>query len=431
MANWTFYGADSGLPGTILGASMDEGGNLWVAGGEAGLFVLRPGETKFQQFTMADGLHPYGSFADGGDTPPPYYLNVLSVAGGPSGVVYVGYQGRSDNGSPYECEDDWVELPDGGTTGDPSIYKSGDADKVTLNGGGISVVHYDIFSGPGVVKNELAGRERLCNIWRVKYEPSTQSVWFGGNHGIAWGDPDFQGAAAQGCLGSHWGNPGCSGVLEHVHPAFAAYPCNTPSTCPEYSYTEDYRGVASDGDGGMWFGGANRSLHYDFGWRGANFYNYMNIQFDVSTQIDIWPDAAKQDTTPSQRVDDLVSAMATPGDGTVWVSSFTNGVAHLDANGNVLQSLTAANGLADTHSTAIFVDPADGSIWVGANWGGLTRLLDGQVVESFNEAFLGKGLVANPISDIQVVGTGATRQLLVSFRGGQGYPGAVGLYSGP
>ncbi len=55
---WRF--AD-GLPsGAVMGASMDEGGNLWVAGGSAGVFVQENGHGSFRNFTLADGLHPYG-----------------------------------------------------------------------------------------------------------------------------------------------------------------------------------------------------------------------------------------------------------------------------------------------------------------------------------------------------------------------------------
>src|SRR5207253_1384261 len=83
---------------------------------------------------------------------------VISVAGGPAGTVFVGYQGKD------HCEDAWVgdEGTDASKWGDPSVYKSGDADRVTLSGNGISVVHYDIFSGPGMVEKEIKGREKLC-----------------------------------------------------------------------------------------------------------------------------------------------------------------------------------------------------------------------------------------------------------------------------
>src|SRR6266480_1719613 len=62
-AGWRF--ATDGLPsGTVMGASADEDGNIWVAGRNAGVFVQRGGTGRFQQFTLADGLHPYGYLPD-------------------------------------------------------------------------------------------------------------------------------------------------------------------------------------------------------------------------------------------------------------------------------------------------------------------------------------------------------------------------------
>ena len=423
---WTFYGPQQGVPNQVLGVTADEGGNVWVAGGEDGLFLLTPGGAAFQRYTLADGLHPYGFMPDGTDAPGPHYLNVLSVSGGPAGTVFVGYQGRSTAGNLYECEDNW----DRGSP-DPSIYKSGDADRVTLTGTALSVVHYDIFSGPGQVAAEPRGRERLCNIWRVRYDGRTQSVWFGGNHGFAWGDPTFPGITATGCTGANYGKYTCSGVFEHAHPAFPGYTCDTLSQCPtEATLTDGYYGIASVGDGDMWIGGVNRSLHFNFGSRGINFFTYEVQQFNIAGQLDLWPDAAKQDTTPSQRKDDLVSGIAVTGDGTAWVSSFVWGVAHLAADGSVGQYLTASDGLVTTQSYSIAADPSDGSIWVGAGAGGLTRI-QGSHLTPWSLAVLGTSVTAGPVSDIQMDTSVTPRRMVVGFKGIPGTPGAVGIYVGP
>src|ERR1700730_15862907 len=61
-AGWRF--AADGLPSdSVIGASADDDGNVWVAGGSVGVFVQRGGSGRFQQFTIADGLHPYGYLA--------------------------------------------------------------------------------------------------------------------------------------------------------------------------------------------------------------------------------------------------------------------------------------------------------------------------------------------------------------------------------
>ena len=87
---WTFYGQEQGAPREVYGVTEDEGGNLWVAGGEEGLFLLRPGATTFQRFTLDDGLRPYGYLKDGSAPVGPKYLKVIAVTGGPAGTVFVG-----------------------------------------------------------------------------------------------------------------------------------------------------------------------------------------------------------------------------------------------------------------------------------------------------------------------------------------------------
>src|SRR2546423_9304975 len=92
-AGWTFYDSRANVPAQVLGVSADAGGNLWVAGGAGGVFVLRKGAASFEQFTLKDGLHPYGYLADGSPADANPYLEAISIAGGPSGTAVVGYPG--------------------------------------------------------------------------------------------------------------------------------------------------------------------------------------------------------------------------------------------------------------------------------------------------------------------------------------------------
>ena len=81
---WTFHGPEAGLPADVYGASEDQGGNLWVAGGREGLFLLRKGATRFERFGLAEGLTPYGMWK--GKVPVgEKLLDVRSVHGGPAG----------------------------------------------------------------------------------------------------------------------------------------------------------------------------------------------------------------------------------------------------------------------------------------------------------------------------------------------------------
>ena len=103
---WQFYGTQDGGPRRIYDVATDEGGNLWVAGGEDGLFLLAPGATTMRRLTMTEGLRPYGYMKDGSAPQGAAYLKVISVAGGPAGTVFVGYEGKPGTGSQY-CESNW------------------------------------------------------------------------------------------------------------------------------------------------------------------------------------------------------------------------------------------------------------------------------------------------------------------------------------
>ncbi|WPB76400.1 hypothetical protein KYC5002_46370 [Archangium violaceum] len=410
---WTFLGPEYGAPHEVLGVTEDEGGNLWVAGGEEGLFLLRPGAATFERFTMDDGLHPYGYLKDGSAPVGPKYLKVLSVAGGPAGTVFVGYQGSPD------CESNYY------TPGakNPNSYKSGDADKVTLTETGIEVVHYDISSGPGVIGEESGGREKLCSILRIVWDKKHGNLWFGANHGFAWGDPDYTGDPT--CNGQRE----CSGVKEHAHPHINA----KDASGHVFRLTDAYYGVAVRPDGDVWFGGANRSTRF----------RYMTIKtprdFEtarkqtenasaIKNRIDVWPDLVDEVAIPgpSDRVDDLVSGMALMPDGSVWVSSFARGLARMDATGVVNQYALGTG--ADRYVSALAKDGADDSVWAGHRWGGGLTRLKADMVMRYSQA-LG-ALSYHPVWDIQSVGSGPERRLLVAFGSESGHPGAIGIYRG-
>jgi hypothetical protein len=443
-AHWTFYGPASGGPNQVFGASFDDGGNLWVAGGEQGLYVLRAGAASFTRFTMADGLRPYGYMPDGSDPPGDKYLNVISVSGAWAGTAFVGYQGKLPGPGEVECEDNWD-----GANPDPAIYKSGDADRVTLAGGGISVVHYDISSGAGIVGGELRGREKLCDIFRIRYDSVNKKVWFGANHGFAMGDANYQGTShcqwaatasppvpteKSDPLSNAPGHEGCSGVLEHTHPALNGYANN--GSCCVY-LTGGYYGVAPDPvTHDIWFAGQFRTTKFHYASTGGDYYT-AELQTEagpnIANRIDIWPDAVEEPGYPmkADRVDDFVSGAAAMDDGTLWVSSFQHGIAHLDASGNVIARVTAADGLAADKLGAIAVDPLDQSLWVGTNFGpGLSRLRGGAFVQ-YDAAALGDDLAWEGVSDVQSAGSGASRKIVVSFPGDATHAGAVGVYDGP
>lgn len=447
-AGWTFYGVNEGGPSVVYGVTADEGGNIWVAGGEEGLFVLRPGATNFQQFTLADGLRPYGYLPDGTNPPGPHYLKVLSVAGGPAGTVFVGYEGLPGTGFDH-CENNWD-----GPNPDPSRYKSGDADKVTLlPDGTINVVHYDIFSGPNVVRDEPRGREKLCTIHRIAYDKRTQSVWFGGNHGFARGDATFEGNPA--CNGQL----SCAGTIEHVHPALNAYVYshqsedkrtypNDPSKWRVRSalLTDSYYGVAVDPSGDAWFGGSDRSTRFRYISSTGDMSrpNYWRAQTlteakeSAWNRFDLWPDAVgePQLSRPEQRTQDNISSITLTADGTVWVGSFARGLVKMSREGEVerrySQELVDGKG----YVSSLAADPLDQSVWAGAAWGmGISRLKDNTIMH-YNHTVFGLDLAMARVSDIQMDTSGPQRRVLVGWMGykrsddGRWVAGTIGVYDG-
>jgi hypothetical protein len=425
---WTFYGPAQGGPSRVFGVSADAGGNIWVAGGEEGLFVLQKGQSTFRRFTMAHGLRPYGYMLDGSVPPGEKYLKVISVAGGPAGVAFVGYEGKKPAPGMPTCEDEWDAAYNKGRTPDTSIYKSGDADRVTLTATGISVVHYDISTGPNKVAAEPRGREKLCDILRIVYDAKTQSVWFGANHGFAWGNANFTGYS---CVPGTW-DYSCSGVMEHVHPAINAW--NSGQT-GIVLLTDAYWGVSLASNGDVWFGGANRSTRFRYGTNGFNYWKAQSQTEDSGyawNRYDVWPDAVGEPNMPTreQRVDDLVSGMAVMANQSVWVSSFTRGMSLLDSTGQRLRSLSTE--LVDGHGyvSSVAADPLDDSVWAGASWGGGLSRVRGSTVLHYGSGVLPSHLVWMRISDIQVDRSGAMRRILVAFQGTDSSPGAIGVYTG-
>ena len=447
---WHF--SSDGLPsGSVMGASADEDGNIWVAG-RGGVFVQRGGAGRFQQFTLADGLHPYGYLPDGSpaeSSPSLAVTPAISISGGPGSSAFVGYQGKEG------CEDEWDRyLPDHGRA-NPSIYKSGDVDKVVLSGGGIRVAHYDIFSGPGEVGNEPAGREKLCTIYRIVWQRGTNYVWFGANHGFALGFADYEGNP--GCNGHR----GCSGNYEHSHPAI--------NDSHRWFITGGYYGIAIDtwphvdGQGNtffdVWFGGRTRTTRFRMGeelgdfWRAqlrtelyvSKDHNPANIADDPAAQaafwnrMDIWPDpvSERRDAAhgnwlsqepdyknPSDWVFDEVTGVAVLANGDAWIGSWTNGLRLIDHDGHFVADATDV--LPTKSVGALAKDPTDDSVWIGyRDTGfGVTRIKpDGTVLH-----YRSLGAQTNSaVWDIQVQPATATskRRILVAFR-----RASVGVYDG-
>src|SRR5467141_265470 len=474
-ANWDFYGPQNGGPQDVLDVAMDEGGNLWVAGGKEGLFLMRADPSgalsgTFEKFGIADGLHPYGwlngeaaqgmGVPDGTPSDPNPSLDatpVISLAGGPAGTVFVGYHGKPG------CEGAWHgdQWMPPAQWGDPAVYKSGDADRVTLTASGISVVDYDIYKEPGMVSHELKGREKLCTTYRLVWDKQKNLIWFGGNHGFANGQADAVNVPT--CNGIR----SCSQVNEHSHPAIMGCKVNydyATGSCPsgmeiwatDYYYGVDIDPVSHD----MWMGGSVRSTKFRIATLGGDFFTAQAETeagpwdgsappAGIPRRWDLWPDQVGEwdairnrlnFVMPSQRVDDVVSAIAALGDGTAWVSSSKNGLIRIDSSGKRLEDATDRMSSRSISSLALDVD---GSLWAGMKWVlGISRInvpvTDATgavtyVTVNYRDETFGMTLANAPVANVRmgIPGDGATRRMLVGFGAHGGYTGAVAIYKGP
>lgn len=454
-AGWRFLGTEAGGPREVLGVTQDEGGNIWVAGGEDGLCLLRANASTFKCFTMADGLKPWAPWKGKDPAPEKRYLKVISVTGGPAGTVWVGYQGQAN------CESEFYKAQ--GEFEDPAIFKSGDADRVELqDDGSIKVQHYDIHSPAHSVPG-YGHREKLCTVNRIVWDKQRDALWFASNHGLAWGEPDYQGAELcsdpdilaanewvyiyKDAAGNETGRETrqrCKfGVMEHVHPAIAM----SDDASEDSRLAGDVWGVAVRPDGDVWMGTHIRSSRFrimtnevgHIGTGGPWKFEMARKQTEEkkyrANRIDVWPDAVAEPQIPTreQRKDDLVSDLVLMPDGTVWISSYAWGLAKLSDAGLVTAHHLAGD--KDRFVSALERDPRDGSLWIGHRWGGgLMRMhTEGEFVS--HNSVLGR-FSGHAVWDIQAVGTGEDRKVLVAFsayRNAAGeivYPGLIGIYTG-
>lgn len=375
---WEFFGPQHGGPAQVFGVSSDAAGNIWVAGGRDGLFLLTPGATAFKRFTAVDGL------ADCSEFGLKETCAVSAVTGGPANTVFVGYHGA---GGDDESDPMWMQ-------------KTGDADRVVFDGATITVArHYDISSPPGLYAEYPEGREKIRHIHRIVWDAPTGNIWFGGNHGVAL----YEASRDM--------------VWEHQHATINGYKESAAADPGGSSYvmmSGDWWGVALDPAGDVWIGGAHRVAKLRYAAEGGQFWAMLD------PTIDVWPDAKEDDARPEERTDDNVQEIVVDVGG-VWIGGM-QGLARLSSTGTI--SYVPAGQMVDPTVTSLEQDPQDGSLWVGHLWGGMTRIQGGTYTH-YSWTPFGKPLIDSVIPDIQSDMFNGQRRILVAFSGG-----AIGIYTG-
>jgi len=159
----------------VIDAGADDAQNMWVATPDS-LYVLKPGQSTFRQFTAADGLHVQ-SFTDPNGQPA--ISNITAIAAGHANEVFVGYKGFEGTIPPPAPPSCCVPFAD---FSDPR-WSLGQGDKVSLSqdGSSIQARHY-LFRCDG---NENCWEERsVRRIVHAHQGAAAGHTFFGFDHGI-------------------------------------------------------------------------------------------------------------------------------------------------------------------------------------------------------------------------------------------------------
>jgi hypothetical protein len=440
IAGWTYYGSGQGLSGDVHDVSADEGGNVYVAGGDA-LYAKGPSDGQFRRFDAANAgltrncndkseiMNPF--------PPKPFYLcPVISVAGAAPGRAVVGLKG----------------LDQSADLGSTWIFKTGGADVVSFDGhaGTLSRVrHVEIGSPPHIVCGAngevnsgtcssptdywwVWGRRLLRQVFRitVNHDKSTAmygDTWFAGNHGTfavllanaasrGWTD------RTAGFDPEQWAD--AKDVWEHMHPSIT-------SSTGAFLLGESWALSIDPRSGTPWGSNTIRTAYvvgYGPDLSGRNWWDMGPAT--KSAFYDLWPDSGDEWAGPTN---DHVRAMSHCADGTLWIASTTHGLAKIDPSGAVSYP-PLPDPAVNTGVSAIACDPSDGSIWMGLVQGGVLRLR-GDTYEAADPAGA-PGFAHHPVASIQVDAWSTPRVVYFAYppqvdaAGQIVADGGVGAYAG-
>jgi hypothetical protein len=450
---WTFYGMAQGLGEDVRDASADEGGNVYVAAGDA-VYAKRKEDPAFLRFdaklagltencyALPDRDAPSALDAIAHPRPPgPAILcPVISVAGGTAGFAAVGLQGHGTDG---DGDADWAT-------------DSGGADLVTFDGARLARTrHVFIASPPHVICAEQAtgggcnpfdffwvnGRRKVRQVHRIVvnhgYGAALEhgDVWLAGTHGTF--SVLLANAASRGWVDTTAGAPpkfaDAQDVWEHAHPSVVWGPPGAPAQF----WTNTAYGFAIDPTtGDPW--GSNQLRTASLRGYGASASNAWTVDqwpprdaaFSLASYLSVWT------TDPSLGKNDTVMSLSFCDDGTLWIGSALHGLARRDPATGALSFLDLPDPAAHGNNAyAVACDPLDGSLWIGLGWGGVMRYKDG-LFQQLDPAGL-PAFVHQPVLSIQIDRWTSPRTLYFAFIPSKDASGAivagggVATYDGP
>ncbi|GEJ59400.1 hypothetical protein [Anaeromyxobacter diazotrophicus] len=456
---WTFYGTAQGLSRDVNDASADEGGNVYVAGGDA-LYAKRRGDAAFQRYdAAASGLtqNCYAGLPAESDPAFPAAINrvhpappgaprlcpVVSVAGAAPGTAVVGLKGI---GTDEDLDADWAQ-------------DSGGADLVQFDGAKLSRTRHLFLASPPqtvcvapdasgrLVESRATscpnppdpffwqvGRRKLRQVLRIAVNhqagtPLYGDAFLGGTHASI--TAYLHDSAARGLRDRTAGQPAkwadAKDVWEHDHPAFWSNTRNAFLTGYTHAVAVDPRSGTpwcSNGFRTAWLRGYGADLHDDVWW----------LEPETAANplwYDFWPDNA----VPTESIDDNVESLAFCDDGTLWIGSSAHGLARRDPGGGVTYLSLPDPGTHGDSVYAVACDPSDQSVWIGLGWGGLLRWRDGQFT-ALDPAGL-PDFARQPVRSIQIDRWSNPRIVYAAFMASADASGAisagggVAAYAGP
>lgn len=394
--DFAFHGVEQGLSPTVFDVSADEGGNVYVAAGDA-VFAKARGDETFRRFEPADAGLTRNCDAAGRVTCP-----IVSVGGVTPGTAVVGFKGVGNDG---DFDPDWQQ-------------DSGGADVVSFDGTRLTRTRHVFIAGvPHSICESPApdgacpdwdpiwskGRRKLRQVLRIAVNHRVGTVhhgdvWMGGTHSTL--AALVGNAEARGYPDRTVGWPGfedARDVWEHDHPA-PWLPFLRDGQRTEGLLTGDAYAVAIDPLTGDPWGsnGVRTAGKVGYGASALGFAAEMWPPFQspqVKAWMDVWPDAAPADGSFFDALDprwlDGTSSMSFCDDGTLWIASELHGLArvsidraaartrpHDDWRGHVGVEHVALPDGKGGNAWAVACDP-DGSLWVGFGWGGFGRLRNG------------------------------------------------------
>jgi hypothetical protein len=433
MGGFSFYGTDQGLTATPWDASADEGGNAYVAAGDA-VFVRKAGDRDFTRVDpAAAGLTTNcWSEADIKNESPSgsaHVCPVISVAGAAPGKAVLGFRGV---GLDYDFDAEWAR-------------RSGGADVVSFDGTKLTRDrHVFIASPPGMVCEHWAnpptntvcdasenyigstwvsgrkGKGRVVTRIAVNHDKSRSlsygDVLLGSNHAVISvlvANPD-----RRGWVDATKGDPefaDTKGVWEHEHPAIVG-------TDGRF-LTGECQAIAFDPRTNIpWFANEIRTAslpdyarvsHPD--WRA-----WWGDMDPLRPFLALWGDAANPGYW------DAVTGISFCADGTMWVSS-AHGLKRRDLGGS--WSDVAMPPSSDQRATAVACD-TDGSIWIGFDYGGFARLKDGAWQDGVPQG--APAFTANPVRSIQIDRWSSPRVVYLTHPATKEHgDGGLTVYAGP